>query len=78
MADPIPRHRGSHIRTVKAIDLERFSGTPLGDLYVQCWSCSQPLSGPDKLCMINRERSVWFLKGSFQAFCEACTTAVVV
>lgn len=73
------RHRRERLLTlVPAIDLERFSGTPLGDIKIGCRACAATLSATDKLCMINRAYPVWFQQGRFTAFCEVCSTAVVV
>lgn len=63
---------------IRAIDLETFSGTPLGDICILCRACNRRLTATDKLSAINRERAVWYTRGTVRAFCEACTYAAIV
>lgn len=78
MADKKRQRRTRQLTLVQAIDLERFAGTPLGDIEIGCRACAASLTATDKLCMINREYTVWYKKGRFTAFCEVCCSAVVV
>lgn len=70
--------RGPGPARIPAIDLERYSGTPLGDLRIVCRSCKRQLTAIDKLSAINRESIVWYQKGAFGAYCYGCTVAVIV
>lgn len=63
---------------VAAIELERFCGTPLGDLRIVCRGCSSTLSALDKLAAINKGSTVWWTRGTLHGYCYCCTEVTVV
>lgn len=70
--------RGPAARTLLVIQLESYSGAPLGDLVIDCEGCGRQLTAPDKLSAIVRDGRVRYHRGRFSGFCYNCTQAVIV
>lgn len=70
--------RGPRRILVDGLDLELYSGKALGDLKITCCGCGKGFSPVDKLALICREAKVLYSQGRFTAFCDSCSSAVVV
>lgn len=60
---------------VEALDIEKCTGLPLGDVRVSCLACGKHLSAIEKLHLIIHDGPAWYEQGKFEAFCERCQTA---